>query len=210
MLKVGLTGGIASGKSRAAAEFARLGVPIVDADAVSRELTLSGKPGLDALVAALGTGILDAQGRLDRAALRSRMFADAGLRRQVEAALHPLVVDGLKAGLAAARGAYVIASVPLLLEVPAARALVDRVLVVDCAEDTQIARLMSRDGDSESQARAILAAQMPRDARVAAADDILSNAGDLAALSAAVERLHGFYLELAANGDYRRRGRTLP
>jgi len=210
MLKIGLTGGIASGKSRVAAAFAVQGVPVVDADALSRELTLPGAAGLDALVHALGTGILDTQGRLDRAALRTRVFADAGLRRRVEAALHPLVTAGLRAGLETARGPYAIASVPLLVEVPATRALVDRVLVVDCPEALQLARLMSRDGDTEAEARAILAAQVPRDARLAAADDILSNAGDLAALDAAVGRLHGFYLELAAGGDFRRRGKTLP
>jgi dephospho-CoA kinase len=210
MLKIGLTGGIASGKSRVAAGFADLGVAVVDADVLSRDLTAPGKAGLQALVAALGAGILDAQGRLDRSALRSRMFADPGLRRRVEAALHPLVTEALKTGLDAAQGPYVIASVPLLVEVPSIQALVDRVLVVDCPELLQIARLMSRDGDSEAQARAILAAQVPRDARLAAADDILSNAGDLAALGAAVVRLHGYYLELAVSGDFQRRGISLP
>ena len=210
MLKVGLTGGIASGKSRVAADFAALGVPIVDADVLSRDLTAPGKPGLQALVEALGGGILDAQGHLDRPALRARVFADAGLRRRVEAALHPLVIEALKAGLDKAQGPYVIAAVPLLVEVPSLQALVDRVLVVDCPEALQLARLMSRDGDSEAQARAILAAQAPRDARLATADDILSNAGDLAALGAAVGRLHGYYLELAVSGDFQRRGYTLP
>ena len=210
MLKIGLTGGIASGKSRVSAAFALLGVPVVDADALSRELTLPGAAGLDALIKTLGKDILDRQGRLDRAALRTRLFADAALRHRVEAALHPLVTEGLRAGLAAAQGAYAIASVPLLVEVPATRALVDRVLVVDCPEALQLARLMSRDGDTRTQAEAILAAQVPRDARLAAADDILSNAGDPAALDAAVGRLHGFYLELAASGDFRRRGKTLP
>ncbi|HSN17714.1 MAG TPA: dephospho-CoA kinase [Gammaproteobacteria bacterium] len=210
MLKIGLTGGIASGKSQVAAGFARLGVPIVDADLLSRQLTAPGQAGLDALVAILGRDVLDAQGRLDRAALRARVFADAGLRRRVEAVLHPLVVEGLKSGLAAAQGPYVIASVPLLVEVPSIQPLVDRILVVDCPEELQISRLMSRDRDSEAQARAILAAQATRDARLAVADDILSNAGDLAALEAAVGRLHGFYLELAVSGDFKRRGYTLP
>lgn len=210
MLKIGLTGGIASGKSRVAAGFSRHGVPILDADVLSRDLTAPGKPGLQALVHALGTGILDAHGRLDRAALRIRVFADTGLRHRVEAALHPLVIEALKAGLDATQGPYVIASIPLLVEVPSIQDLVDRVLVVDCPESLQLARLMSRDGDSESQARAILAAQAPQAARLAAADDILSNAGDLAALDAAVGRLHGYYLELAVSGDFQRHGYTLP
>lgn len=210
MLKIGLTGGIASGKTRVAAGFARLGVPILDADVLSRDLTAPGQPGLQALVETLGTGVLDAHGRLDRAALRTRVFADAGLRHQVEAALHPLVIEALKAGLDTAQGPYVIASIPLLVEVSTIQDLVDRVLVVDCPESLQLVRLMSRDGDSESQARAILAAQAPRDARLAAADDILSNAGDLATLDAAVGKLHEYYLELAVSGEFQRRGYTLP
>lgn len=210
MLKVGLTGGIASGKSRVAAGFARHGVPVIDADAISRGVTMPGKQGLTALVQALGRGILDAQGRLDRAALRTAIFKDPGLRVRVEALLHPLIIDGLKEALDAAQGAYVVAAIPLLVEQPATRGLVDRVLVVDSPVDLQRARLMSRDGDSESQARAILAAQAPRAARLAVADDILFNAGDLAELDAAVDRLHGFYLDLAARGDFRRRGLELP
>jgi dephospho-CoA kinase len=142
--------------------------------------------------------------------LRRRVFADLGLRKQVEAILHPLVLGTLAAELAAAPGPYAVAVIPLLVESPPSRALVDRVLVVDCPEALQIARVMSRDGSNEAEARAILAAQAPRAARLAVADDILSNAGDLAALDAAVTSLHGFYRELAACGDFRRRGKTLP
>ncbi len=210
MLKVGLTGGIASGKSLVAARFAALGVPVVDADQLSRELTRPGQPGLKALVEVFGHGILDAQGGLDRATLRQRVFSDPGLRFKLEQALHPLVVAGLKAGLAAAKGPYALAVIPLLVEVPATQALVDRVLVVDCPEELQLTRLMSRDGETESQARAILAAQAPRAARLQAASDILLNANDTAALHKAVDRLHGFYLELAAEGDPHRTGLRLP
>lgn len=210
MLKVGLTGGIASGKSLAAAALARLGIPVVDADQLSHALTAKGGKGFDALVAALGPGILDAQGGLDRRALRQRIFADAALRARVEALLHPLVFQALEAELKACQGPYAVAVVPLLVEKPEARALVDRVLVVDCPEEVQVARLMSRDRETEASARAILAAQSSRDARLAAADDILSNASDTVALDAAVGRLHGFYLELAARGDFRRRGIALP
>ena len=210
MLKVGLTGGIASGKSLAAAEFARLGVPVVDADALSRELTAPGQPGLKALVQALGQGILDTQGSLDRGALRRRLFADPAVRTRVDGALHPLILEALKARLAALRAPYAVAVIPLLTEVPASRALVDRVLVVDCPEELQVNRLMSRDGETEAEARAILAAQAPRAARLKAASDILLNAGDKAALTGAVTRLHGFYLELAAQGDLQRTGLRLP
>jgi dephospho-CoA kinase len=210
MLKVGLTGGIASGKSHAASVFARLGVPVSDADRISHALTASGQPGLTALTGALGESILDAQGGLDRPALRQRIFADPALRKQVEAILHPLVLGTLEAELAAASGPYAVAVIPLLAESAPSRALVDRILVVDCPEALQIARLMSRDRSTESEARAILAAQASRDARLAVADDILLNASDLAALDAAVERLHGFYRELAARGDPGAPGLRLP
>ncbi len=210
MLKVGLTGGIASGKSLAAAALARRGVPVADADVLSHALTRHGQPGLAALVEALGPGILDATGELDRRALRQRLFADPALRQEVESVLHPLVFRGLEAQLKASQGPYALAVMPLLVEKPAARALVDRVLVVDCSEELQLARLMSRDHETEASARAILAVQSSRTARLAAADDILSNASDTAALEGAVDRLHGFYLELAACGDFRRRGIALP
>jgi dephospho-CoA kinase len=210
MFTVGLTGGIASGKSAAAAAFDRLGVPVSDADRIGRKLNTPGQSGLKALVQALGTGILDAQGQLDRASLRRRIFAEPALRRQVDALLHPLILGALAAELAACPGPYAIAVIPLLVESPASQALVDRVLVVDSPEDLQIGRLMSRDGDSLEQAKAILSAQASRDARLAVADDILLNASDLAALDAAVERLHGFYRELAARGDPGAPGLRLP
>lgn len=210
MLKVGLTGGIASGKSLVAAEFARLGVPVVDADVLSRELTAPGQPGLKTLVEALGKDILDARGQLDRGVLRRRLFADSALRARVDQALHPLILKSLGARLAGFRAPYAVAVIPLLTEVPSARVLVDRVLLVDCPEELQVNRLMSRDGETEAQARVILAAQAPRVQRLKAASDILLNAGDMAALSGAVARLHGFYLELAAQGDLQRTGLRLP
>jgi dephospho-CoA kinase len=210
MLKVGLTGGIASGKSHAASVFARLGAPVHDADRISHAITAPGQPGLAALVQALGKEILDVQGGLDRAALRRRIFREPALRKQVETVLHPLVLGALKAELAASPGPYALAVIPLLAESTPSQALVDRILVVDCPEELQLARLMSRDGSTEAEARAILAAQASRDTRLAMADDILSNVGDLAALDAAVQRLHGFYRELAARGDLGRPGVRLP
>lgn len=210
MLKVGLTGGIASGKSQVASAFARLGVPISDADRISHALTAPGQPGLTALVDALGHGILDVQGGLDRPALRRHIFADPRLRQQVEALLHPLVLNALAAELAASHGPYALAVIPLLAESVPSQAVVDRILVVDCPEEVQLARLMSRDRSTEAEARAILAAQASRAARLAVADDILLNANGLAALDAAVERLHGFYRELAARGDPGRPGLRLP
>jgi dephospho-CoA kinase len=210
MLRVGLTGGIASGKSAAAAAFARLGITVVDADRLNRNLAAPGQPGLKALVQALGDVILDAQGQLDRAALRRRIFADPALRQRVEAVLHPLIVRALAVELAAAQGPYAVAMIPLLAESPASQALVDRILVLDSPEELQVARLMSRDGDTAEQARAILDAQASRSTRLAVADDILLNANDLAVLETAVERLHGFYRELAARGDLGAPGLRLP
>jgi dephospho-CoA kinase len=210
MLKVGLTGGIASGKSRVEQEFAALGVPVADADAAGRELTAVGNPGLRALVDNLGPDILGASGDLDRSRLRQRLFADPELRLKVERTLHPLILERLQAELAASRAPYALAVIPLLTEVPAARALVDRVLLVDCSEALQLSRLMSRDHVSETTARSILAAQASRSERLRAADDILLNEGDVGVLREYVARLHGFYLELATEGAPRRPGLRLP
>ena len=210
MLKVGLTGGIASGKSLVEREFAALGVPVVDADVLSRELTAPGAAGLEVLVASLGSDILSADGGLDRARLRQRLFADPELRLRVERLLHPLVLQGLKARLEAARGPYAVAVIPLLVEVPAARVLVDRVLLVDCSESLQLSRLMSRDRMDESSARSIMAAQATRAEHLRAADDILLNEGDTGTLREYVARLHEFYLELAVQGAPRRPGLRLP
>lgn len=210
MLKVGLTGGIASGKTLVAEEFARLGVPVVDADRISRELTATGQLGFEALVRGLGPAILDPKGNLDRQRLRQRLFTDTALRRQVEGLLHPLVLKALQAKLMALRSPYALAVIPLLVEVPASRKLVDRVLLVDCSPEQQLSRLMSRDHETESSARAILAAQAPRPARLEAADDILLNEDEPAALHQNAARLHAYYLELAARGDYHGAGLKLP
>lgn len=210
MLKVGLTGGIASGKSRVEWEFTALGVPVADADVLGRELTAPGGRGLGALVESLGPDILDRGGNLDRGRLRQRLFADPELRLKVERLLHPLILERLKTELEASRAPYALAVIPLLTEVPAARVLVDRVLLVDCSETLQVSRLMSRDHMSEPAARSILTAQATRAERLRAADDILLNEGDAGVLREYVARLHGFYLELAAEGAPRRPGLRLP
>jgi dephospho-CoA kinase len=210
MLKVGLTGGIASGKSLVEREFAALGVPVADADVISRELTRPGGAGLRALVEALGPGILGPGGSLDRRRLRQQIFANPGLRQRVEHLLHPLILQGLKTTLDGCTAPYALAVVPLLTEVPAARVLVDRVLLVDCSEALQLSRLMSRDHLDEVAARAILAAQATRSERMRAADDILLNEGDVGALREYVARLHGFYLDLATAGATARPGLRLP
>lgn len=210
MLRVGLTGGIASGKSLVEKEFASLGVPVADADILSRELTAPGGKGLKALVDSLGPDIRAADGGLDRGRLRQRLFADPELRLRVERLLHPLILQGIKARLDAVHAPYALAVIPLLVEVPAARVLVDRVLLVDCSESLQLSRLMSRDHLDEPTARSIMAAQATRSERLRAADDILLNEGDTGSLREYVARLHRFYLELAAEGAPRRPGLRLP
>ncbi len=210
MFKVGLTGGIASGKSALAAEFARLGVAVVDADALSRALTAPGSPVLTQLTALLGGPCPDSQGRLDRTRLRRQLFGDAELRARVEALLHPLIIRRLRHALAACRAPYAIAVIPLLAEKPQARALVDRVLVVDCPEPVQLARLISRDGESEASARVMLAAQADRQRRLAAGDDILMNTGEQAELAASASKLHALYLDIAGHPQRHYPGVRLP
>lgn len=192
MLKIGLTGGIASGKSKVAAMFAALGVPIVDTDAIAREVVEIGSPGLDAVRKLFGDGVLDANGRLDRPKLRGIVFADSKQRKRLEAVLHPLIRARTLERLAEIRAPYVIVVVPLLVETDF-EAFVDRVLVVDCAETLQLERLMSRDGGTESEARALLAAQVDRRTRVAAADEVIDNDGPLDATEAQVEALDRKY-----------------
>jgi dephospho-CoA kinase len=199
-LRIGLTGGIASGKSAAAAAFARRGVPVIDADVIAREVVEPGTPALAAVVDAFGTGILQPDGRLDRRRLRALVFADAAERRRLEAILHPAIRAESAARVAAARSPYVVLAIPLLAET-GGRERVDRVLVVDCPEALQLARLLERDGETPAQAAAILAAQASRADRLALADDRIDNSGSLAALDAAVGALHARYLVLAAGAD---------
>jgi len=196
-LRIGLTGGIASGKSTVEQRFAELGVPVINADDSSRAVVERGQPGLAAVVARFGAGILTPEGDLDRRALRSLIFSDAARRKELEAILHPLIRDDIDRRSAEATGPYVILSIPLLVE-GNGRGRWDRVLVVDTDESLQLARLMSRDAVSEAEARATLAAQASRAERLAAADDVLENAGTVADLRHAVDRLHRRYLDLSA------------
>ncbi len=196
-LRIGLTGGIASGKSAVADAFARRGVPIVDTDVIAREVVEPGRPALAEVVAAFGTDLLDADGRLDRRTLRRIVFADPALRRRLEAILHPAIRTEMQRQAATAAGPYVVVAIPLLVE-NRLQGQVDRVLVVDCPPDVQLARLLARDGETPEGARAILAAQATRDERLAVADDVVVNDGSLADLDARVAALHGRYLELAA------------
>jgi dephospho-CoA kinase len=195
-LRIGLTGGIASGKSTAADRFAALGVPVVDADLVSRAVVAPGEPGLAAVIAQFGRGVIGADGGLDRRALRDRVFADASARRELEAILHPRIRAEMERLANAAQGPYLILAIPLLVE-SGSRDRVDRILVVDTEERLQLERLTARDRISADQARAMLAAQASRAARLARADDVLSNAADIPELERGVDRLHDAYLRLA-------------
>lgn len=197
-LRIGLTGGIASGKSTVEQRFMELGVAVVNADDSARAVVARSSPGLAAVVERFGAGILTPQGELDRRELRSLIFSDATRRKELEAILHPLIRADMEQRSSQASGPYVVLAIPLLVE-GNSRGRWDRVLVVDADESLQLARLMSRDGVSEAEARATLAAQASRAARLAAADDVLVNSGTVAELRQAVDLLHRRYLELAAD-----------
>ena len=197
MLRIGLTGGIASGKSTVAELFASRGVTVLDTDRIAREVVEPGRPALAALVSALGSDILSRDGRLDRALLRRRLFADDATRRTVEGILHPAILAELGRQAAAAPGPYQIVVIPLLVEGDRA-GLVDRVLVVDCPEELQIERLMGRDGETRAAALRMLAAQVSREERLATADDVIVNDGPAEDLARQVDLLDRNYRELAA------------
>ena len=197
MLRIGLTGGIASGKSTVAQLFAARGATVLDTDAIAREVVEPGTPGLAALVIALGGAILDEGGRLDRAELRRRVFADAATRREVEAILHPAIVAELERQSHQAPGPYQVFVIPLLVESRLAR-IVDRILVVDCPEEEQLRRLIARDGESRDSALRMLDAQATREQRLAEADDVIDNSGVPAALLDQVAVLDRRYRDLAA------------
>jgi dephospho-CoA kinase len=196
-LRIGLTGGIASGKSTAAQRFAELGVPVIDADAASRAVVAPGTVGLEQVLRRFGNRVLSADGELDRRTLRNLIFSDAAARADLNTILHPLIQARMELELAAAEGPYAVLAIPLLVEGGRQSGRVDRVLVVDVDEAVQLQRLNLRDGSTEEQARAILAAQSSREARLRAADDILSNMGSVTELRQAVDRLHAIYLQLA-------------
>lgn len=197
---VGLTGGIASGKTEVARRFAALGIAIVDADVLAREVVARGTPGLAAVAARFGTDVLDADGGLDRAALRRRVFDDADARRTLEAIVHPRVREAIDTQCRAAPGPYVVAAIPLLAEGGgrAAYPYLARILVVDVPVEVQRQRLMARDGIAMDLADRMIAAQAPRAQRLAIADDVLVNAAAPDALAPHVAALDRLYRQLAA------------
>jgi dephospho-CoA kinase len=195
-LRIGLTGGIASGKSTAARRFTELGVLVIDADVAARTVVAPGTGGLAQVVDRFGPGVLAESGELDRRALRDRIFSDPAARRDLEGILHPLIRAQMDREAQAAVGPYVVMAIPLLVE-SGLRDRVDRILVVDADEAVQLQRLQARDGSTAEQARAILDSQAGRSSRLAAADDVLPNAGTVTELRQAVDRLHEKYLRLA-------------
>ena len=196
-LIIGLTGGIGSGKSAVSTCFENLGISIVDADVAARVVVEPGTPGLAQIAAHFGPGVIDANGALDRAALRRIVFEDAAERRWLEGVLHPRIGEEIRRGLRDASSPYAILVSPLLLEAKQ-DVLAHRVLVVDVSEETQVARTMRRDNNSGEQVRAIIAAQMGRAERLARADDVIENNGSLEELEPKVLALHRRYLEIAA------------
>lgn len=194
--RVGLTGGIASGKSTAAKFFGALGVPIIDTDQLARDVVEPGQPPLERLVERFGPSILTPDGHLDRPALRNIVFSDPKARADLEALTHPAIGAAVEKRSAEAGGAYQILVIPLLVEKNLGAQL-DRVLVVDCDEALQIRRLQSRDGSTPEQAQAILNAQASRSTRLKAAHDVITNEGDMSAVREQVEKLHSRYLDLA-------------
>ncbi len=201
-LLIGLTGGIASGKSTVADMFAGLGIPVIDTDVIARELVICGQPALEDIRRRFGDRMIDVHGNLDRAALRREIFADDVARRDLEAILHPRIGAEVRRLSAETAGAYQVIVVPLLVQSPLLE-FVDRVLVVDCSEETQVRRLVARDGESVEQAQRILAAQASRAERLAIADDVISNEDDRAATRRRVSRLDRKYRRLAASRDRR-------
>jgi dephospho-CoA kinase len=195
MFVVGLTGGIGSGKSAAAEEFARLGATVVDTDAIARELTEAGGAAMPYVERMFGKDFIH-QGAMDRKAMREHVFSDAAARRALEGLLHPMIREESARRIGRASGPYVVLVVPLLVESPDYRARVDRVLVIDSPEEAQVARVRARSGLSEKEARAIMSTQSSRKTRLKAADDVIDNSGTLDALQKQVRALHAKYLTM--------------
>jgi len=199
---VGLTGGVGSGKSAAAAFFAELGAAVVDTDIVAHELTAPGGAAMAAILGAFGTTVIAENGALDRAAMRRLVFNDAMARGRLESIMHPLIriECQLRCDRALSEGApYAVLVIPLLVESGSYRERVSRIAVVDCAESAQIKRVAARNGLSREEIERIMAAQATREDRLAVADDTLNNDGDISALQSQIAELHRKYLILAAN-----------
>ena len=197
-LVVGLTGGIGSGKSAAADEFARLGATVVDTDAIAHELTGPGGAAVPEVKRLFGSAFVDPAGAMNRKRMRDLVFSDPEEKQRLEGLLHPMIRTESTRRIAAATGPYVVHVVPLLVESPGYRERFGRVLVVDCPEALQIERVRQRSGLPEEEVRRIISTQVQRDKRLAAADEVIDNSGPIAAMQQQVRQLHETYLRLAA------------
>ncbi len=199
MFVVGLTGGIGSGKSAVAGEFARLGATVVDTDAIAHELTAARGAALPQIKGLFGDAFISADGAMDRDAMRKRVFSDPAAKQALERLLHPMIRAEADRRIAAARGPYVVYVVPLLIESGGQRDRVHRVLVVDAPEDLQVERVRARSSLSDKEIRSIIAQQATRQARLAAADDVVDNSGSLDAVRKQVAALDSRYRKMAVS-----------
>ncbi|MEL7024338.1 MAG: dephospho-CoA kinase [Pseudomonadota bacterium] len=200
MLTVGLTGGIASGKTQVSTMLAALGASIVDTDVIARDVVAPGSDGLQQIIAKFGDQFLLPDGALDRAALREYVFQDPSARKGLESITHPLIGAEVMRGIAEADGNYTVVVVPLLTG-SRLRQVMDRVLVVDCDAGLQMRRLLARDGISPQLALSMLAAQASRDSRLTIADDVVNNSASLSELQTRCDALHRFYDQLSSGTD---------
>jgi dephospho-CoA kinase len=194
-MKIGLTGGIGSGKSTVGSLFSELGITVIDADQLTRQLVEPNQPAYHAIVKQFGLSILKSDNTIDRAKLRHLIYQDAHAKKWLEALLHPLVRELMSKQATTSSSSYTILMIPLLLE-SQFNPLIDRILVVDCDEKTQIARVKSRDHLSEEEIKKIIACQIPRTERLKKADDVITNSTDLNSLKNQTTKLHLFYLSL--------------
>ncbi len=198
MLKIGLTGGIGSGKTTVSDLFAKKNIPIIDADKISHQLTQPGEAGFTAIIKKFGNKILDQNNTINRAMLRGIIFNSVAQKQALEAILHPLVYSTIETRITTLRAHYCILSVPLLLETSQQKR-VDRILVIDCPESVQIARVEARDNLEKNQIQRIIDYQSPRQVRLEAADDVIRNNSDHSQLDLQVKKLHNFYHQLSLN-----------
>jgi len=196
-MRVGLTGGIGSGKTTVCKLFARMGVPVIDADVIARQLVSPGQPALQAIIHEFGEGFLDTQGQLRRFQLRDIVFRDPAKRQRLEDILHPLILQEMENQAGAAESPYCILAIPLLVET-GQHWVVDRILVIDCPEELQIRRVMDRDHLTVEEVRVMMQAQTSRGARLKIANDVIVNDGDIIKLEEEVIRLHQNYLALSS------------
>ncbi len=196
MKVIGLTGGIASGKTTISQLFSQLGVPVIDLDVIARQVVEPGQPALQAVIDEFGEEILTAEGRLDRQRLREMIFDQAEKRQLLESILHPVIWHNARQQLASLTSPYCLLVIPLLAD-KASPVPLDRILVVDIPKDEQVRRLVQRDQISARQAEKILRAQTSRQARLALADDVIDNYGDISAAEKQVKQLHQAYLAMS-------------